>query len=60
MEKYKEYIKMQEQINVITDILAKLTKMVKDNRKFIGNNADLAKKTAEVLKTMTDLVTINK
>ena len=34
--------------------------MVKDNREFIEKNADLAKKTAEVLKTMTDLVTMNK
>ena len=60
MEKCKECAEMQEQINVITTILEKLTKMVKDNRDFIGKNAELARKTSDILKTMTDLVTTDK
>tara|TARA_Y100000034_G_scaffold128607_1_gene183538 strand:- start:789 stop:971 length:183 start_codon:yes stop_codon:yes gene_type:complete len=60
MEKCKECAEMQEQINVVTTILEKLTKMVKDNREFIGNNAETIKKTAGLLKTMTNLVTTDK
>jgi len=56
MEKCKECAEMQEQINVITTILEKLTKMVKDNREFIGDNAKTIKKIAGLLKTITDVV----
>ena len=56
MEECKKCAEMQEQINVITTILEKLTKMVKDNREFIGDNAKTIKKIAGLLKTITDVV----
>tara|TARA_R100001244_G_scaffold88234_1_gene67264 strand:- start:299 stop:481 length:183 start_codon:yes stop_codon:yes gene_type:complete len=60
MEKCKECIEMQEQISVMTDVLEKLTKMVKDNREWIAKNAELAKKTADILTTMAALVAVKK
>ena len=50
---HSELVEIHKQIGELSDIVKKLTQMVKDNRIFIEKNAELGKKMVDVLETLS-------